>query len=96
MMRRKYYIAENYNRSFRTIVAARKEVMRQYKGFELRAVTIPIDDNVNTRVGSVRDPGTEPTWFTVTRRYDAASGKTKATIHEWVLNANGTLGKKLR
>lgn len=95
-MKREYYISKNYNRSFKSVVAARKEIMRMYQGFELRAVSIPVEDNAHTLVGTVLDPGTYPRWHTVTRVYEAWSRKMKSTQNEWVLNKNGTLGKKIR
>ena len=95
-MKRKYYVSENYHKSYDSVIAARKEIMRRYEGFELRAVYIPVEDNAHTRVGTVTDPGTYPRWHTVTRVYDTSTGKTKTIEHEWVLNKNGSLGKKIR
>ena len=95
-MKRAYYISDNYNRSFRSVVAARKEIMRMYQGFELRAVSIPVVDNAHTVVGTVLDPGTNPRWQSITRVYETWTRKTIPTVHEWVLNKNGTLGKKIR
>lgn len=91
----KYYISNNYNRSYKTIIAARKAIMNMYKGFQLRAVSIPVINEKNEHVGYVNEPHHYPEWRVPYWKFNPNLGREVRMEKRWVLKADGTLGERL-